>query len=69
MHQFVASKTIAPSDFSMSNGAFICKYAIDFKEFLKDQKRSDDKWIAMCAHFLEMSYDFFRFVDGYRLGD
>ena len=69
VHQFVSSQPIKPSDFGLTNSAFICKYAIDFKQFLKNQKMSDDKWIAMCSQFIEMSYDFFRFVDGYRVGD
>ena len=69
VHQFVSSRPIQPSDFALSDSAFICKNAIEFKRFLRDQKMSDDKWIAMCANFLEMSYDFFRFVEGYRVGD
>ena len=69
IHQFVSSRAIEATDFALSDSQFICKIAIEFKQFLKDQKESDDKWIAMCANFLEMSFDFFRFVDGYRLGD
>ena len=30
-----------------------------------DQKSSDDKWIAMCTNFLEVSFDFIKFVSAY----
>ena len=69
IHQFVSSRSIGGNDFALSDTEFMCKIAIEFKQFLKDQKESDDKWIAICANFLEMSFDFFRFVDGYRTCD
>ena len=38
-------------------------------EFLKSLRESDDKWIATCANFLEMSFDFIEFVNAFRVGD
>ena len=38
-------------------------------EYLKSQQQSEDKWISTCANFLEMSYDFFEFIEAYRVGD
>ena len=37
-------------------------------EYLKAQRQSEDKWISTCANFLEMSYDFFEFVEAYLYG-
>ena len=69
MHEFMSSHSIEGCDFSLSNPQFICKIASEYGQFLKDQQDSEDKWIAMHANFLEISFDFSRFVDGYRLDD
>ena len=69
IHQFVSSRSIVGDDFALSDCQIICKMATEFSQFLKDQQDSDDKWVSMCANFLQMSFDFFRFVDGYRVGD
>ena len=43
--------------------------AREFISFLDTLKESENKWIAACANFLEMSYDFLEFVTAYRVGD
>ena len=69
MHQFVSERSTNPSDFSQSDLQFICSVATDLQIFLNEMQSSADNWIATCARFLEMAFFFFRFVDGYRLGD
>ena len=69
IHQFVLTRGSVPADASLSAPQLICKYATEFKVFLDSMKSGEDKWIATCANFLEMSFDFFEFVKAYRLGD
>ena len=50
-------------------GGIIGMVVASFKQFLKEQRGSEDKWIATCANFLEISFDFSEFVKAYHLGD
>ena len=43
--------------------------AKELQSFLKGLKSSNDKWIATCANFLEMSYNFMEFRRAFRIGD
>ena len=69
IHQFVSMCPSVPADTSLTKCQLICKHTAEFKGFLDDMKTSEDKWIATCANFLEMSFDFFEFVKVYWLGD
>ena len=69
IHQFVSARIAHPSDATLNDTQIIGKVTSEFMEFLDLQKESDDKWIATCANFLQMSFDFIEFVNGFRVGD
>ena len=80
VHQFIANRSLSNHelysdtddssvDSDLTDAQFICTACTEFMQFLKDQKKSEDKWISTCANFLEMSYDFIEFVTAYRIGD
>ena len=69
IHQFVSSRTAHPSDDRLNDTELIVKVTLEFMEFLKSQRESDDKWIATRANFLDMSFDFIEFVCAFRVGD
>ena len=56
-------------DEGADDAQYLCDTAVAYMEYLKAQRQSEDKWISTCANFLEMSYDFFEFVEAYRVGD
>ena len=67
MQEFVSSR--GDHDDTDDDPKYLCKAAEDYIEYLNSQRQSDDKWISTCANFLQMSYDFFEFVEAYRVGD
>ena len=69
LHQFIAEREVMAVDKQCNDSSYITTVTMEFMEFLEKLKGSDDKWIATCANFLEMSCDFLEFVNAYRLGD
>ena len=67
MHDFVNSREDHNED--VDDPQYLCNTAIAYMEYLRSQRKSDDKWISTCANFLEMSHDLFEFIEAYRIGD
>ena len=53
----------------MTDTQYVMHIANELCEYLDLLKESDDKWIASCVVFLELSNDFLEFVQAYRVGD
>ena len=58
-----------PTNDSQFHWGIIVMFAASFKQFLKVQQGSEDKWIATCANFLIMSLIFSEFINAFHLGD
>ena len=69
MHQFVSNQTTVEDEADLDNCQFVGQITIEFMEFLENLRKGDDKWIATCANFLEMSFDFLQIVQAFRIGD
>ena len=60
MHSFINGR--GQQDDSSSNAKYLCNAATRFMEYLDALRDSEDKWVATCANFLWMSYNFLEFV-------
>ena len=75
MHGFVSSALVVlraefnAGEQDLSDENFVCFVASAFQTYLSCLHESDDTWLRMCAMFLHLTDDFFRFVASYRCGD
>ena len=53
----------------MKDTEYAIAVSIGFNEFLDELKSSKDKWIVICAVFLEVINDSLQFVHAYCMGD
>ncbi len=51
---------------NQSEADVLCSVAKSYCDWLLDWIKSNDENLCLCAHFMSMSEDFFKFVQGYR---
>ena len=68
-HQFIAGQISTEEECTMINDEYVTKITIEFEDFLRRQKTSQDKRVATCAVFVEMAHDYLEFVNAYQVGD
>ena len=70
MYEFASGfEEFDPTVHGEDPSAFVCKFVLEFIEFLRELKSSPDEWRRACALFLLMYIDFRNFVNSYRIGD
>jgi hypothetical protein len=67
MQDFVSSR--GDHDEGIDDPQYLCNTAVAYMEYQNNQRQSEDKWVSTCANFVQMAYDFFEFVEAYRIGD
>ena len=69
MHTFASVHRCArQGDSDMTPAQPICESTAEYLMFVKQLKNGNDKWLRLCVNFMEMSDDFFSFVDACRIG-
>ena len=69
-HQYVAERAETETGTDKDNdGNHLTATAIGYLKWVQGLKSSSDKWVSICAVFLEMANDYLECVASYRVGD
>ena len=68
-HSYVSSREETSTERTESDEQYVARVTSEFVSYLDDMRSSEDAWVATCANFLSMSFNFIEFETAYRVGD